>query len=82
MEGRVNMKKLSGVKKGEKGKIACLRGDSRFLSRITSIGLTVGSEVEVMQNEKKQPVLVYGRDTMIAVNRDECEKIIMEVSTK
>lgn len=76
------MKKLSEVKKGEKGKIACLQGDSRFLSRITSIGLTVGSEVEVMQNQKKQPVLVYGRDTMIAVNRDECEKIIMEVSTK
>jgi ferrous iron transport protein A len=82
VKGRLNMKKLSEVKKGEKGKITSLRGDSRFLSRITSIGLTVGSEIEVKQNQKKQPVLVYGRDTMIAVNQDECEKIIMEVSTK
>ncbi len=76
------MKKLSEVKKGEKGKITSLQGDSRFLSRITSIGLTLGSEVEVMQNQKKQAILIYGRDTMIAVNRDECEKIILEVFTK
>ncbi|MDD4843259.1 MAG: FeoA family protein [Anaerotignum sp.] len=76
------MKKLSEVKRGETGRIASLKGDTRFLSRITSIGLTLGSEVEVIQNQKKQPVLVYGRDTMIAVNRNECEKIMLEVLEK
>lgn len=79
MGRRVNMKKLSEIKKGEKGKITSLKGDTRFLSRITSIGLTVGSIIEVIQNQKKQPVLVYGRDTMIAINRNECEKIMLEV---
>ncbi|MDD3137960.1 MAG: FeoA family protein [Lachnospiraceae bacterium] len=73
------MKKLSTVKRGERGKIALIQGDTRFLSRITSIGLTVGSVVEVMQNQKKHPVLIYSRDTMIAINAGECEKIMLEV---
>jgi len=34
------MKKLSLVKSGESGRIVSIDGDSRFLSRITSIGLT------------------------------------------
>lgn len=73
------MKKLSIAKKGEKGKIASINGEPRFLSRITSIGLTIGSVVEVIQNQRKRPVLVFGRDTMIAINRNECEKIMLEV---
>lgn len=73
------MKNLTMVKNGEKGRIASINGDSRFLSRITSIGVTKGSVVEVLQNQKKHPVLIYGRDTMIAINRNECQKIMVEV---
>jgi ferrous iron transport protein A len=73
------MKKLSTAKKGEKGRITSIEGDVRFLNRITSIGITVGSEVQVIQNPKRWPVLVYGRDTMIAINHNECDKIMLEV---
>lgn len=69
------MRKLSDVSSGEKGVISAIEGDNRFLSRITSIGITVGCQIEVLQNEKKQPILIYGRDTMIALNRTECDKI-------
>lgn len=69
------MKKLSEVSSGEKGVISAIEGDNRFLSRITSIGMTVGCQIEVLQNEKKQPILIYSRDTMIALNRTECDKI-------
>lgn len=72
------MKKLSEMSPGAKGKIKALDGDGRFLSRITSMGLTVGCPVEVLRNEKKQPILIYSRDTMVALNRKECEKIILE----
>lgn len=72
------MKKLSEMSPGSKGKIKALDGDGRFLSRITSMGLTVGCPVEVLRNEKKQPILIYSRDTMVALNRKECEKIILE----
>ena len=69
------MKKLSQAESGEKGIIAKIEGDTRFLSRITSIGLTPGSHVTVILNEKKRPLLIYSRDTMIALNREECGKI-------
>lgn len=67
--------KLSQAKPGTQGRITALAGDTRFLSRTTSIGLTVGCPVTVLQSEKRQPILVYSRDTMIALNRAECEKI-------
>ena len=43
--------------------IAAIKGDRRYLTRITSIGLNVGCRVEMMQNIKKRPLLVYGRDS-------------------
>lgn len=67
--------KLSEAKPGACGRVTALRGDARFLSRAISMGLTVGGPIAVLQNEKRQPVLVYSRDTMIALNRAECEKI-------
>lgn len=73
------MKKLSAAKSGERGRITAVDGDARFLSRITSIGLTIGSVIQVIQNQSKRPLLVYGRDTMIAINRSECAKITLEV---
>lgn len=58
-----------------------LHGDSRFISRITSIGLTPGCSIRVVRNDKNRPVLVYSRDTMIALNRNECKGIeVMEVT--
>ena len=49
--------------------------DARFISRITSIGLTPGCHVQIIKNDKNRPVLLYSRDTMIAVNRRECTGI-------
>lgn len=69
------MKKLSELKKDEKGIIASINGDARFVSRITSIGLTPGCRISIIKNEKRRPILVYSRDTMIALNRNECDGI-------
>lgn len=69
------MLKLSEAPLGTKGRIQFLDGDERFLSRAVSMGLTVGCSVEVLKNEKRQPILIYARDTMIALNRRECERI-------
>ncbi|MCR5179367.1 MAG: ferrous iron transport protein A [Lachnospiraceae bacterium] len=72
------MKKLSELSKDSVAVISTLEGDRRFMSRITSIGLTPGSRVRVIKNEKNRPLLVYSRDTMIALNRSECELIGVE----
>lgn len=69
------MKKLSETQSGEQGVISAIQGDVRFLSRITSIGLTLGCPVTVLQNVKKRPILLYSRDSMIALDRSECDKI-------
>ena len=66
------MKKLSETSSGERGIICDIEGDTRFLSRITSIG-----PVTVLQNERKRPLLLFSRDSMIALNREECGKIMI-----
>ncbi|MFV0362998.1 MAG: ferrous iron transport protein A [Suipraeoptans sp.] len=74
------MDKLKELKEGQCATIAGVKGDTRFLSRITSIGLTLGCQVEVLRNERKLPILIYSRDSMIALNRNECDMIFVEVS--
>ncbi len=65
------MSKLIELTEGQTAIISMIEGDTRFLSRIIAIGLTVGGQVKVLRNEKKMPLLVYSRDSMIAINRGE-----------
>ena len=67
--------KLGELKENSEAVISRLNGDTRFIGRITSIGLTPGCRVSIVKNDKNRPVLLYSRDTMIAVNRKECEGI-------
>lgn len=70
--------KLSELKESRGALVTKLRGDTRFISRITSIGLTPGCHIQVIKNDKNRPLLVYSRDTMIALNRQECGGIEVE----
>ena len=72
------MKSLISLSPDSVGVIAAIDGDTRFLSRITSIGLTPGCKVRIVKNDKNRPLLVYSRDTMIALNKKECENIYVE----
>ena len=67
--------KLEEIKENGTAIVSSLNGDSRFIGRITSIGLTPGCKLTVVKNDKNRPILVYSRDTMIALNRKECEGI-------
>ena len=69
---------LSEVKASGEAVVSSIEGDTRFVSRITSIGLTPGCRVSVIKNDKNRPMLVYSRDTMIALNRKECEGVRVE----
>ena len=79
MEGTILMKNLSEWNAGMIVKIGCIRGNTHFQSRIASVGLTPGSIVEVIQNEKRRPLLLYIRNTLLAVNREDCSLIDAEV---
>ena len=69
---------LSEVAENKEAVVTAVEGDARFVSRITSIGLTPGCRVSMIKNDKNRPVLVYSRDTMIALNRKECTGIQVE----
>ena len=73
---------LSELRQNSDAVVKSLNGDQRFISRITSIGLTPGCSVRVLRNDKNRPMLVFTRDTMIALNRKECIGIeVSEVTT-
>ena len=69
------MKKLAQMKQGQTGVVTAINGDARYMSRITSIGITPGCTISIVKNDKNRPVIVYTRDTMIALNEKECNNI-------
>ncbi len=69
---------LIELKENKEALVTGVDGDARYMSRITSIGLTPGCRVRVLKNDKNRPLLLYSRDTMIALNRNECSGITVE----
>lgn len=72
------MDSLSQQKEDKSYVVKKLNGTPRFISRITSIGLSIGTVVEVVQNKRKSPLLIYARDTMIAISKKEAANIFVE----
>ncbi|MBR0477689.1 MAG: ferrous iron transport protein A [Solobacterium sp.] len=71
--------KLSEMKAGTTAKVKSLGADRRFVSRITAIGMSEGASFEVVKNDRKMPVLIYVRETLLALNRSDCDMIEAEV---
>ncbi len=69
---------LNEAKKDKEVRVSHIKGDARFQSRITSIGITPGCSLTVIRNDRNRPMLVYSRNTMIALNRKECSGIEVE----
>ena len=55
-----------------------IQGGKELANRLTSMGLSVGSEFRVLQNRHHGPVLVLVRNTRIALGRGEAMKILAE----
>ncbi len=71
--------KLSETKKDTHGTVKRIEGDAHFASRVTAIGMTEGVPFQTVRNNKRMPVLVYLRETLIALNRADAERIEVEV---
>ena len=70
--------RLSEVTVGNKVKVNAISGNRHLLSRLIGVGLAEGALLQIVQNEKGQPVLFYCRDSVIALNEKDCKKIEVE----
>ena len=68
---------LSDAKPGNRYCILEIKEENRLVNRLSSMGLLCGSTVEVCQNYKKQPILLFARDTLVAIGREESKKIMV-----
>lgn len=68
---------LSDAAPGKRYTIREIKDEARLVNRLSSMGLVRGSVLEVCQNLKKQPVLVFARDTLVAIGREESKKILL-----
>lgn len=68
---------LSDAKPGNQYCILEIKEENRLVNRLSSMGLLCGNTIEVCQNDKKQPVLLFARDTLVAIGREESKKIMV-----
>ena len=69
---------LSSAQSGLRYRILEIKKENRLVNRLSSMGLLCGSTIEVCQNIRNQPVLIFARDTLIAIGREESQKIMVE----
>ena len=60
--------------------VSKLRGRKEFTTRLGGMGISVGCQIEVLQNPARGPLLVRVRDTRIALGRGEASKILVRES--
>lgn len=72
------MARLNEIGPGRKARVSGVEGNMRLLTRLSSVGIVPGSIVTVERNDKHRPVLVYERDTLLALNREEAGRVQVE----
>jgi ferrous iron transport protein A len=66
---------LSALRTGEQGAVVQLQGGHGLLSRMASLGFTPGTEITVLQNFGRGPLIVRVREARVALGRGEAAKI-------
>ena len=69
------MSPLNSLESGAVGVVQDLNGGRGFVSRAVALGFTPGTEVAMVQNFRRGPLIVVVRDTHVALGRGEAEKI-------
>lgn len=69
------MTSLNSLGSGEVGVVQDLNGGRGFVSRAVALGFTPGTEITMLQNFRRGPLIVVVRDTNVALGRSESRKI-------
>ncbi len=54
--------------------------DAHFSRRAKSMGLAAGTKIRVIRKQDKMPILLFAKDTLIAVNRKDAEGIEVNIN--
>jgi len=71
---------LSALSPGEVGVVKAVTGGRGFMSRLAALGFTPGAEVTMMQNFGRGPLIVFVRNTRVALGRGEAAKVKVWIS--
>jgi ferrous iron transport protein A len=68
---------LAALPTGGRGTIAALSGGAAFVRRLAGMGLTVGADVQILQNKGRGPLLIHVRETRLAIGRGEALRVLV-----
>jgi ferrous iron transport protein A len=69
---------LSEIKTGDQVTLQAIKVGLELTSRLTSLGLTPGAMIEVLQNFGRGPLIVNVRGTHVALGRGEARRLWVE----
>ncbi len=75
-------KRLSEISTGGLVTLTAIQVGLELTSRMTSLGLTPGVRVNVLQNIGRGPIIINVRGTHVALGRGEAEKLLVESSAE
>lgn len=70
---------LSELPSGAVGIVESIHGGKGLLTRLSSMGLTIGAEFSVIQNALVGPVLINVRGVRLAIGRGMASRIFVKV---
>ena len=76
------MSTLDSIAPGTKGVVTDIDGGQSFISRAVSIGFTPGVDFTLLQNFRHWPVVVWLRDSQVAIDRNEARRIVVDVDKR
>jgi ferrous iron transport protein A len=71
-------KRLSEISTGGLVTLTSIQVGLELTSRMTSLGLTPGVSVNVLQNNGRGPIIINVRGTHVALGRGEADKLLVE----
>lgn len=66
---------LAVISVGEAATVLAIHGDRQVTSRLASLGLTPGVQVDMLRNFGHGPLIISVRGTRVALGRGEASKI-------
>ncbi|MCC7370259.1 MAG: ferrous iron transport protein A [Chloroflexi bacterium] len=63
---------------GERGVVSGITGEHGALSRLSALGFSIGTEVQMLRNASHGPMIVLVRNTRVALAREVAAGILLE----